>query len=197
MMQQLFRNFMDDYYARIMAEGRTDRITPNPELKAPNQPRPSGPDFIDSRDPNSYYTQDMVNYIDPATGERTSRTRGVVPGPGSRFVPENQAGMYGQRPPQGPQVGGGMGGGIPTPIPQAPQNAMATYNNLLQQGIQRSNTMNQDAASNFANMQAGAPTTQPAVPANLPNPTMSLGGTNTAKPKAPKPTQNFPNIRAF
>jgi hypothetical protein len=51
-------------------------------------------DFIDSRDPNKMYSMDMVDYIDPSTGEKVSRTRGVVPAPGSRFVPANQAGMY-------------------------------------------------------------------------------------------------------
>jgi len=47
----------------------------------------SSRDFIDSRQPGYSYTADMVNYIDPATGEKVSRTRGVVPAPGSRFVP--------------------------------------------------------------------------------------------------------------
>jgi hypothetical protein len=50
-------------------------------------------DFIDARDPNKSYTMNMVDYIDPATGEKVSRTRGVVPAPGSRFVPANQAGL--------------------------------------------------------------------------------------------------------
>jgi len=79
-----------------------------------------------------------------------------------------------------------VGGFIPTPVQpaQAPQptiqqpnptipvqqakqsqQAMQNYQNLLQQGIQNSNTMNQNAATNFANMQAGAPTTKPATPA--------------------------------
>ncbi len=49
--------------------------------------------------------------------------------------------------------------GAPT-IPQNPQ--MATYNNLLQQGIQRSNTMNQGSMTDFANMQPGMQATQPA-----------------------------------
>ena len=44
-------------------------------------------DFINVRQPGSYYTADMVNYIDPATGEKESRPRGIVPAPGSRFVP--------------------------------------------------------------------------------------------------------------
>lgn len=80
------------------------------DLMAKRNATAGGQDFIDSRDPNKMYTQDMVDYIDPTTGEKVSRTRGVIPAPGSRFVPVNQAGMYGQRAPQGPQVGGGLGG---------------------------------------------------------------------------------------
>jgi len=77
---------------------------------------------------------------------------------------------------------------------QGAQGAMATYNNLLQQGIQRSNTMNQDAASSFANLQAGAPTTQPA------NPAMPVAGLGMQQPrKAPAPrnfsTVNTPSAR--
>jgi hypothetical protein len=54
----------------------------------------------------------------------------------------------------------GQGGGTQPSIPQNPQ--MATYNNLLQQGIQRSNTMNQGSMTDFANMQPGMQATQPA-----------------------------------
>ena len=75
--------------------------------KAPTQPRPSGPDFVDNRDPNMNYTMNMVNYIDPATGEVTSRTKGIVPGPGSRFV------RYYGPPPEG--QGGSMTGFVPVP----------------------------------------------------------------------------------
>jgi len=60
---------------------------------------------------------------------------------------------------------------------------MQNYNNLLQQGIQRSNTMNQDAATNFANMQAGAPTTQPTIP--LPQ----LRGVTAQPRNLPRPRQ--------
>jgi hypothetical protein len=72
----------------------------------------SSQDFIDSRQPGSSYTSDMVNYIDPATGERVSRTRGIVPAPGSRFVPEN-----------GPQVGQRQ------QAQTSPQNAIAYQSN--------------------------------------------------------------------
>lgn len=84
-------------------------------------------------------------------------------------------------------LGGGMGGSIGAPenmqSPNMPQGQIATYNNLLQQGIQRSNTMNQDAATNFANMQAGAPTTQPTIP--LPQ----LGGVTAQPRNLPRPRQ--------
>jgi hypothetical protein len=165
-------------------------------------------DFIDSRDPNKMYTQDMVDYIDPSTGEKASRTRGVVPAPGSRFVPANQAGLINELQRNQNPIGGlggqqstnpmagympvdpntnmprlmpiqtpgsnalnqdlanrGMGGGIPAPMPQASQGAtadqyqnpqgaqaaMADYNKMLQQGMQRNQDMNQ-AAQNFAGM---------------------------------------------
>jgi len=73
---------------------------------------------------------------------------------GQRYAPVNQ----------GPQVGGGMGGAIPSsmvgygsqqpgnmPIPNMPQNKMADFNNLLQQGMQRNQDFNQ-AVQNFAGM---------------------------------------------
>ena len=85
----------------------------------------------------------------------------------------------------------GQGGGTQPSIPQNPQ--MATYNNLLQQGIQRGNTMNQDAASNFANMQAGAPTMQPAVPAKA-NPTMPIAGLGMQQPKATPAPRKFSTV---
>jgi hypothetical protein len=200
-----------------------ERMTLDPRMGAPtNQPRPSDQDFIDNRDPNKATTMDMVDYIDPATGEKTSRTRGVVPAPGSRFVPANQAGMYGQRSeiegrnaaldaalnqyrqgmftptPQGPQVGGGMGERMPTPIPEAPQGqqaAMAAYNNFLQQGIQNSNTLNQGAMASFANTQPGMQVPQvPQAGAQIPQPTI-------AKPQRPsmvtQQRRPFPAPRKF
>jgi hypothetical protein len=82
--------------------------------------------------------------------------------------------------------------------PQVPQpQQMQNYQNLLQQGIQRSNTMNQDASTNFANMQAGAPTTQPAVPATS-KPTMPVAGIGMQKSStAPRKfsTVNTPSAR--
>ena len=87
----------------------------------------------------------------------------------------------------------GMGGGIPAPIPQNPQ--MATYNNLLQQGIQRSNTMNQGAMTDFANMQAGTPTTQPAAPAKA-NQTMPTAGMGMQQPKQASAPRKFSTAKA-
>jgi len=70
--------------------------------------------------------------------------------------------------------GGGLGG---------QQQQMQNYQNFLQQSIQRGNTMNQDAATNFANMQAGAPTTEPATPSTA-KPTMPVAGFGMQKSKA-------------
>lgn len=71
MNRQDYENFMRDQRARLDAE----------RASGGNQ------DFIDARQPGFSYMTDMVNYIDPVTGEKASRTRGIVPGPGSRFVP--------------------------------------------------------------------------------------------------------------
>ena len=45
------------------------------------------PEFIDSREPGKNYTMNMVNYVDPTTGQMVARTAGIVPRPGSRFAP--------------------------------------------------------------------------------------------------------------
>jgi hypothetical protein len=85
----------------------------------------------------------------------------------------------------------GMGGGIPTPMPQPQQ--MQNYNNFLQQGIQRSNTMNQDAAAGFANLQPGMQPAQPAMPV------AGMGAGMQQPRKAPAPrkfsTVNTPSAR--
>jgi hypothetical protein len=73
-------------------------------------PSGGGQDFIDNRDPNKAYTMNMISYIDPATGEVTSRTNGIVPAPGSRFVR-----YYGPSP-QG--LGGEMSGYIHGYVPE-------------------------------------------------------------------------------
>lgn len=245
MANQNYANFMRDQQARLAAE--RGQYTQGRLMGAPS----GGQDFIDSRDPNKKYAHNMVDYIDPATGEKVSRTRGVIPAPGSRFVPVNQAGMYGQRASQGSQVGGGLGGltadqaGIPVdqrkilddlmarqkadiaareleqqnmmkegkftiggtsanPIygtmagpvyangslvnpPKAQDqaainNIRAQFDQFLKQGIDRSNTMNQDAATNFANMQAGMPATEPAT-SNIAKPTMPIAGMGMQKSK--------------
>jgi len=61
-------------------------------------------------------------------------------------------------------------------IGQVPQNAqMQNYNNFLQQGMQNSNTLNQSAMANFANMQPGMQASQQARP-TAPNQAMPIAG---------------------
>jgi hypothetical protein len=128
------------------------------------------PEFIDSRQPGSNYTANMINYVDPATGQMVARTAGIIPRAGSRFVPVDR---FGQTPNQPiptsgtalPTMGTGgtasfaIGNQFSQPMPQAQQ--MQNYNNFLQQGIQNSNTMNQGAMTNFANLQPGMQAAQP------------------------------------
>jgi hypothetical protein len=83
----------------------------------------------------------------------------------------------------------GMGGKIPTPIPEAPQGqqaAMAAYNNFLQQGIQNSNTLNQGAMASFANTQPRMQVPQvPQAGAQIPQPGMQTPQAGIAKPQNP------------
>jgi hypothetical protein len=96
--QQEYQNSIADFRARMLAEQNAADAMGVKYIATMGTSKPmqteGNQDFIDSRDPNKKYTMDMVDYIDPATGEKVSRTRGVVPAPGSRFVPANQAGMY-------------------------------------------------------------------------------------------------------
>ena len=119
------------------------------------------PEFIDSREPGKNYTANMVNYVDPTTGQMVARTNGIVPRPGSRFVPAENF----QTPNQPIAT---TGSAMPqananfsqTPNPPIPTSAraipparqmgqMANYNQMLQQGMRRNQDMNQ-AAQNIA-----------------------------------------------
>jgi len=90
MAQQRYDQMLADMTARAKA-GQFDTRIDEVGQRPPQSPQAGGggQDFIDNRDPNKATTMDMVDYIDPATGEKVSRTRGVVPAPGSRFVPVN------------------------------------------------------------------------------------------------------------
>ena len=59
---------------------------------------------------------------------------------------------------------------------------MQDYNRMLQQGIQNSNTMNQGAMANFANMQPGMQAPQQPRP-TLPNPAMPAAGMGMQQPR--------------
>jgi hypothetical protein len=101
----------------------------------------------------------------------------------------------------------GIGERMPTQIPEAQQGAMAfqyqnpqsqqqqmqNYQNFLQQGIQNSNTMNQGAMNNFANMQPGMQATQTASTAT-PNQTMPVAGMGMQQPKQ-TPPRKFSTVR--
>ena len=186
-------------------------------------------DFIDNRDPNKAYTMDMISYIDPSTGEVTSRTSGIEPAPGSRFVryygpspqglgggqqstnpmdgymPANpnamaaynqflqrgqaMAGMYANQPavtptPSQMQAGSkspqfsaqnyGMAGQIPPP-PGGGLGSRDIYNQLMQQQMAMYPLRNQDAATNFGNMEPGQYATQPAK-TSTPMPQVPIAG---------------------
>ena len=149
------------------------------------------PEFIDSREPGKNYTMNMVNYVDPTTGQMVARTAGIVPRPGSRFVPAEKF----QSPNQPiPAIGNAMPQAnaslsqapnppIPTTaraIPPAPQmGQMANYNQMLQQGMQRNTEMNQ-AGQNLA---------APAGPVR--SFSQMAGGTRRMKRTPRQPRNNF------
>jgi len=237
MAQRNYDNFIAEQRARMGAE----------RSQSGNQ------DFIDNRDPNKATTMDMVDYIDPATGEKVSRTRGVVPAPGSRFVPvngskfnpnlmpeeekqrldklvadfamqgadqreadiarRNSLAQYGEAMRAGgagyAQVDPNRAGYMPVdpntnapslmPIQTPGSNAlnqgqqMQNYQNFLQQGMQNSNTLNQGAMNNFANMQPGMQVTQTAS-RTTPNQTMPVAGMGMQQPKQ-TPSRKFSTLR--
>ena len=74
-------------------------------------------------------------------------------------------------------------------------NQIADYNKMLQQGMQSASAMNQDAATNFANMQAGEPITQPATSV-IARPTMPEAGLGMRKSQV-RPTRTFVPTKAF
>ena len=94
----------------------------------------------------------------------------------------NTTGIGGQ---QFGQIAQGIGRLMPQmpQFPQGQQQQMQNYQNFLQQGMQNSNTMNQGAMNNFANIQPGMQATQTASTAT-PNQTMPVAGMGSQKPKA-------------
>ena len=168
-------------------------FVPVPSQRPPQGPQVGGgPDFIQG-DPNRKYTAGQPRLQGPQAGG--DFTQGRLMG-----APTDAPLLFG-RPRPVPPISA-SNGLTPAQIaeniqnslsPNMPQGQMATYNNLLQQGIQRSNTLNQDAASNFANMQAGAPIPQPAAPAKA-NPTMPIAGMGMQQPKATPVPRKFSTV---
>ena len=74
----------------------------------------------------------------------------------------------------------GMGGGIPSPIPQGQQQQMQSYQNFLNQGMNNMASVNQGAAESFANTQPGMPTTGSSQQFTA-NPAMPVAGMGAQK----------------
>jgi len=70
---------------------------------------------------------------------------------------------------------------------------MQDYNRMLQQGIQNSNTMNQGAMANFANMQPGMQAPQQPRP-TIPNPAMPAAGMGIQQPRQVPAQRNFSTL---
>jgi hypothetical protein len=101
----------------------------------------------------------------------------------------------------GSLAGNVLANGAPANMSPDQLNAMRMqqYNQFLGQGMQNSNTLNQDAMTNFANMQAGIESTQPAT-ATTPKPAMPIAGMGMQK-SSPAPRKfsitSNPQVKAF
>jgi hypothetical protein len=79
---------------------------------------------------------------------------------------------------------------------QMPPQAMQNYQNFLNQGMNSIASMNQDSMTNFANMQPGMPTTEPAQ-TSIAKPTMPVAGFGMQKSKVqPAKPSTFSNTPA-
>jgi hypothetical protein len=113
----------------------------------------------------------------------------------------SQVGSVPMRNPQNPnQMNfGQIASGMQNITNSNPQQQMQNYQNFLQQGMQNSNTMNQGAMNNFANMQPGMQATQTASTAT-PNQTMPVAGMGMQK-SSPAPRKfsitSNPQVKAF
>lgn len=117
-------------------------MQPQPAMGSPGGPMPPGQmpsndGFIDAREPGMRYQAVMVPYYNPATGETTHRTAGVVPAPGSGWVrgagpsagqPQPPTSMQPVAPPAMTYPGGPMKPPAPAPQPwQMGQQPQMTY----------------------------------------------------------------------
>jgi hypothetical protein len=96
------------------------------------------------------------------------------------------------QPQQAPQLIQTIAG--PRSAVQMNPQKMQAFQNLLQQGIQRSNTMNQAPAAGFANAAAGLANLQPRMQPT--QPAMPVAGMGMRKSQA-KPTRTFAPTKAF
>jgi hypothetical protein len=96
------------------------------------------------------------------------------------------------------QIAQGIGRLMPQmpQFPQGQQQQMQNYQNFLNQGMNSIASMNQDSMTNFANMQPGMPTTEPAQTSTA-KPTMPVAGFGMQKSKVqPVKPSTFSNTPA-
>ena len=169
MAQQNYANFIADQNARMEANRANSRMAPTP---------PPEQGSIGAVPPTQERLKELEIFNKMVRGEtltpeelqqRKIQERKQVP------LPPPERGQYTQ--------GRLMG---------APTNQMYDYNNLLQQGIQNSNTMNQGAMTNFANMQPSAQAIQPATQ----NPAIPVAGIGMQQPRQTSAPRKFSTVKS-
>jgi hypothetical protein len=181
-------NYINNPNSSLTAQERAS-IIPERRITADEAGNMQGP----QRDPNTGMTfQEMMN---SRLGQGQFTQGRLMGAPSDQFGDIarrlEQSGQLPYQQPFNPNAPSLMP--IRTPGSDAQNQQIQNYNNLLQQGIQRSNTMNQDAATNFANLQAGAPTTQPAASAKA-NPVVPIAGMGMQQPKATPAPRKFSTV---
>jgi hypothetical protein len=199
MAQQNYANFMADQQARLAAQ--QGQYTQGRLMGAPtNQP-------IQSRVPMGFSTydeagipEDQRKILDRVPMGFSTYDKAGIPEDQKKILDDEMAKIIAEQSVELPNIKkagevaiggtpdkpiyGSMAGPVYADgtLVDATNQQAQNYQNFLQQGIQRSNTMNQDAATNFANSKPSAPTMQPAIPSrktaqprNLPRPSQPKG----------------------
>ena len=190
---QNFKNSMAEQRARMEADRVNRRMAPNPPPKqgqftqgrlmgAPtNQPAQSRVPMGFSTYEEAGIPPEQAKILDDEMAKMQSENAaGAVEQQNMKKAGAFTIGGTPDKPIYGSIVGPVYDDGS---LVNATNQQMQNYQNFLRQGMQNSNTMNQGAMTDFANMQAGAPTTQPTIP--LPQ----LRGVTAQPRNLPRPRQ--------
>jgi len=198
--QQNYDNFIADQQARIAAQ--QGQFTQGRLMGAPtDQPIPPGGGLGGLTADEVGITMDQRKILDDLMARQQVDISANEAKRQDFLKTQKPIGGSMAGPIYGSLAGNILANGAPANMSLDQLNAMRMqqYNQFLSQGMQNSNTLNQDAMTNFANMQAGIESTQPAT-ATTPKPAMPVAGMGMQK-SSPAPRKfsiaNNPSAKAF